>query len=464
MSGQKHTTYTVVDLERYHNGEMSAKERHALEKAALDDPFLADAMEGYAEVPVNAAADLDGLNKKLEERINRQEKETIATLPYSNRRWLRIAALFIVVAGAGLLTYQYVLKPKQDSVATTETKSGYVVQKPTADTQVAAPAIEEKNTDRSQKLEKATEETLARKKESGPVALDVRENKKQSPAAGLVANKEEESNPPAIVTKSDVREEKKSDSIEDYSAGKKRALAPVAVDRNRAETKYKLVTKEATNDKDKRSESLSAASPSRNSNLPLNEANVFKGQVLDANNTPLPFANVTNTADNVGTYTDIRGNFVLVSPDSALSVRIRSVGFENDIAKLKNNVANNTIVLQPDTKNIAATVISNRQFNMERRQQGTTVVEEPEPYDGWYYYDTYLANNINVPDEIKAKKAMSGEVELSFLVNSIGAPVDVKIEKSVSRECDAEAVRLLKEGPRWKKKKNNSRARVTVAF
>jgi len=191
---------------------------------------------------------------------------------------------------------------------------------------------------------------------------------------------------------------------------------------------------------------------------------VFKGQVLDANNTPVPFANVTNTADNVGTYTDIRGNFVLVSPDSALSVRIRSVGFENDIAKLKNNVANNTIVLQPDTKNIAATVISNRQFNMERRQQGTTVVEEPEPYDGWYYYDTYLANNINVPDEIKAKKAMSGEVELSFLVNSNGAPVDVKIEKSVSRECDAEAVRLLKEGPRWKKKKNNSRARVTVAF
>jgi len=196
----------------------------------------------------------------------------------------------------------------------------------------------------------------------------------------------------------------------------------------------------------------------------LNEANVFKGQVLDANNTPLPFPNVTNTADNVGTYTDIRGYFVLVSPDSALNVRIRSVGFENDIAKLKNNVANNTIVLQPDTKNIAATVISNRQFNMERRQQGTTVVEEPEPYDGWYYYDTYLANNINVPDEIKTKKAMSGEVELSFLVNSNGAPVDVKIEKSVSRECDAEAVRLLKEGPRWKQKKKNSRARVTVAF
>ena len=457
MSDQKHTRYTVVDLERYHNGEMSAKERHALEKAALDDPFLADAMEGYAEVPVNAAADLAGLNKKLEERINRQEKGRIATLPYSNRRWLRIAALFIVVAGAGLLTYQYVLKPKQDSVATTETNSGSFVQKPSADTQVAAPAVDEKNSDTSQKIEKVTPENLREKKDTRQAVVDNKAQLRHD-------NKEVKSNPPAIVTKAEEREEKKSDSIEGYSAGKKRVLSPAAVDRSRAETKNKFATREAANDKGKRSESLNVATPSSNYNLPLNEANVFKGQVLDANNTPLPFANVTNTADNVGTYTDIRGNFVLVSPDSSLSVRIRSVGFENDIAKLKNNVANNTIVLQPDTKNIAATVISNRQFNMERRQQGTTVVEEPEPYDGWYYYDTYLANNINVPDEIKTKKAMSGEVELSFLVNSNGAPVDVKIEKSVSRECDAEAVRLLKEGPRWKQKKKNSRARVTVAF
>ena len=38
--------YTAADFERYHSGKMSAGEMHALEKAAMEDPFLADALEG----------------------------------------------------------------------------------------------------------------------------------------------------------------------------------------------------------------------------------------------------------------------------------------------------------------------------------------------------------------------------------------------------------------------------------
>ena len=40
--------FTASDIEKYHKGQLSAKERHDLEKAALDDPFLADALEGYS--------------------------------------------------------------------------------------------------------------------------------------------------------------------------------------------------------------------------------------------------------------------------------------------------------------------------------------------------------------------------------------------------------------------------------
>ncbi len=56
------------------------------------------------------------------------------------------------------------------------------------------------------------------------------------------------------------------------------------------------------------------------------------------------------------------------------------------------------------------------------------------------------------------------KVELSFDVNESGEPVHIKIEKSVCKECDAEAIRLLKEGPKWKKKKKNRRAKVSVPF
>jgi hypothetical protein len=43
----KNNGFTASDIERYYSGKMSPQERHALEKAALDDPFLADALEGY---------------------------------------------------------------------------------------------------------------------------------------------------------------------------------------------------------------------------------------------------------------------------------------------------------------------------------------------------------------------------------------------------------------------------------
>jgi hypothetical protein len=47
--------YTLTDIERYLQGNMTAAEMHAMEKAALKDPFLADAMEGFEEVDFTQA-------------------------------------------------------------------------------------------------------------------------------------------------------------------------------------------------------------------------------------------------------------------------------------------------------------------------------------------------------------------------------------------------------------------------
>ena len=69
MNEEKNISYSAADIARYHKGQMTAKEMHALEKAALDDPFLADAIEGYATVPVNAENDIDLLEKNLDKRI-----------------------------------------------------------------------------------------------------------------------------------------------------------------------------------------------------------------------------------------------------------------------------------------------------------------------------------------------------------------------------------------------------------
>ena len=44
-----HINYSAADIEKYWKGQLSAADQHAMEKAALEDPFLADAMEGYEE-------------------------------------------------------------------------------------------------------------------------------------------------------------------------------------------------------------------------------------------------------------------------------------------------------------------------------------------------------------------------------------------------------------------------------
>jgi hypothetical protein len=62
---KKYKNYTAADIEKYHRGLLSPAEMNELEKAALDDPFLADALEGYGATMVNVSSDLSELEKKI---------------------------------------------------------------------------------------------------------------------------------------------------------------------------------------------------------------------------------------------------------------------------------------------------------------------------------------------------------------------------------------------------------------
>ena len=175
----------------------------------------------------------------------------------------------------------------------------------------------------------------------------------------------------------------------------------------------------------------------------------------------MPFANVMNTRDNVGTYTDIKGNFNLLSSDSVLNVQIRSLGYLSDNYKLVPNSPYPTIVLKEDNN-------SRRQFQAPTQsvvsnvtRKDTAELEEPEV--GWGYYNTYVANNIQIPDNIRKKSGL-GSVELSFDIDKTGHPVNIKVTKSSQcKECDDEAVRLLKEGPKWKRKGKKSKTTISIA-
>jgi hypothetical protein len=122
-----HKIYSAADIERYHKGMMTAQERHALEKAALDDPFLADAIEGYTftETP---QADIHA----IQQRIYKEKRET-KTIPFIWRyNWIKIAALFIIMAGGGWLIFRSVGNRQEISLATTPATEKEITLSPSA--------------------------------------------------------------------------------------------------------------------------------------------------------------------------------------------------------------------------------------------------------------------------------------------------------------------------------------------
>lgn len=91
--------FTTEDIERYHAGTMSVEERHALEKAALEDPFLSDALEGYVYT-TTPVEDIAKLKKRLEEKTNKRK-----VVPFYTQTWFKIAALVLIIAGSGWILY-----------------------------------------------------------------------------------------------------------------------------------------------------------------------------------------------------------------------------------------------------------------------------------------------------------------------------------------------------------------------
>jgi hypothetical protein len=473
-------TFTAADIEKYHTRQLSPKEMHDLEKAALDDPFLADALEGYAVTGVNVAADIADLKKRLAEKTEQAKVIPIGTAGTSSFPWLRAAVMIVLIAGAGLLSYQFLFKTKSEDIAQApqkendlaKTKEPVTIQPQLNNTDSSSlvpstPASSDKTKKEFASVEQKNETKVATGSagavtESANGELVTADAKKSLPVTTTVPSRADEFKKTEEVTarQETINAQKADIAAKDYS--KSRNLVdnktPASADFTRKEEKEVVVA--GVNAK-QNNQGLY-----RNNNSNNNAANLFRGRVTDANNNALPFANVTNTTDNVGTYSDAKGYFTLVSPDSVLDVQVRSLGFENNRIQLRNNVPTNQIAMQED-RSITAKVLDTVKRNYAlRSKDGNLTFEEPEPADGWASYDTYLANNLNLPEKFDVKKNTANDaVELSFEVNKDGEPVNIRVEKSLCDKCDKEAIRLVKEGPKWKRKaKKGKRTTVTIPF
>src|SRR3954452_988016 len=92
-----HINYTLEDIERYLHGGMSAREMHDLERAALQDPFLADAIEGYGDASIEQSRKhLNEINALLQQ--DKSEAKVVPILQRNFKSW-RVAAAIALLAG-----------------------------------------------------------------------------------------------------------------------------------------------------------------------------------------------------------------------------------------------------------------------------------------------------------------------------------------------------------------------------
>lgn len=78
----------------------------------------------------------------------------------------------------------------------------------------------------------------------------------------------------------------------------------------------------------------------------------------------------------------------------------------------------------------------------------TAVEHEPEYPGGMMKFYQYVQENLKYPEKAK-DRGTEGRVILGFIVEKDGSFSDIVINSGLSRECDAEAVRLLKSTEKW---------------
>jgi hypothetical protein len=453
--------YTAADFANYHAGTMPVQDMHALEKTALEDPFLSDALDGYAHTNT-AVADIETLKGTL---LPKEKDETKVLAIPSNKNWMRAAASIAIVFCLGYLFYSINKKDntqssladnkikqeiKTDSSANTndidaETNVGTTQNIATQSQTNAAPV------NSKARLDTTTLQLADKNFNATPSTI-------QAPAALPVISKPEE-----VAMESKATEPLQKDALDDNAKYKERNSN--LVQNNRAQ------------------------------NNAMSFYN-YNGFVQTATGGPMQNATIKLKNSNIVTQTDDKGRYNFTAADSVANVSIAAVGYDKKEALLNSNASqtfkldnknsnlDEVVVTGMNAKRKSAPIASSSTKVSEKTLSGKvsgvqTEWEEADKYaalkkqksvekdssrfnlEAKSFYN-YVKQNIK-PEVDEFGIEYEGQVILSFTVNKHGDPRDIKVVKSLNEKCDTQAKRLLESGPSWYFPKGERRT-VVIEF
>lgn len=404
----KHTgSYDAATIEKYLSGKLSPAEMHALEKAALDDPFLADAIEGMTQglqSRSSLSTDVNELRERLKQRIGDRRSRKVISISYKN--WWQIAAIFATVLFCGIAAY-YV-------VTNNRTTKNEIAKEPAH----AQPATTDSARTNTTAPTPTVKDTI--------VMINPAETK--APEKNELVSKRKNT--------------KKTDSKKDT------VYNEIAANQVAKETDERRLKPQSAPDAAENQDKASAKSSKNESFVVPSAQNSFMGKVMDENKKPIASAHIEVPDKKIAAVTDNNGNFKLniKDRDSVVEARVNSVGYESELSDLSNNGSPNVIVLRQQKSGLQE-VVTTRANSAKQRSGVQKTTQDAAPVHGWDEYNKYLEKNRKAFND---SIGLKGPVVVSFSVNKKGKLSNFMIEQSLGPDYDEEAIRMIKEGPAWK--------------
>lgn len=378
-------------LLRWITGEATRHDEQSLAGLAKDDPFLAEALEGYRSLPADGhAAALARLKAGIRQRAEPKRGAGFYLL--------RIAAVGTLLM-VGILAVRPFLNKNSAEKATAYAPTAGTEAAVTADSTSAAEALTE-TTPEPQALEQTAAAPAPK-----PAA------KSASPSLNPEQDAADQPAPPIAMI-----EEIALDDAPQAAPAKEAATAKPDADLLR-------------NNKPAAPPSLPPAAKKTGVEREVT------GYVTDETGKPL--AGTTVSGGSTTTATDASGKYLLSLPAGAGSVTFSKPGFE-DLE----------IALGPDNR-LDVEMSGQAGLLTETTASKRMKAVAPKPKGGFKAFEKYIQDNRKMPAEA-AKAGIKGSVTLRFLVSGDGTLSDFKVIEPLGFGCDEEAIRLLRQGPKWK--------------
>lgn len=384
-------------IQKYHLKELDSRSMQQLEQRALDDPFLADALDGFQDHQLQATEIAD-LNKRLEQSIQKHQRKQKLFGGYAS--WAIAASVVVLI---GLISI-YLNQPAENTAIRMKDVPEI--------TKVPQGEKEEDNILNGDAQTLKEDENFKIIEESPAVVTTIKKPRSKFSEQGLA-----EPIPLEATQKKDTLD---LDEVVVIGYG----------------TQKKTDISGAVATLSGRAAGVSIQNPESATLSKTASGAKVSGKVVDENGMPLPGVQITNQQTKEIALSNAEGDFAIAATQGQ-TLKSSYLGFIDEDVKLASQNKVN-LTLKADEKSLSEVVVVG---------YGSKINKIAGPVKGWVDFRKYMkANN---------KLAGSrGAVAVQFTIMPNGELKDFNILKSLNKQADAKAIELIKNYSSWQGSSN----------